>query len=78
MSADAPIDPDIERLTKAATVLMEHFDSVQIFCTRHEGDGTVRISEGAGNYYARFGQVEEWMIREKEVCRKPQRTSEED
>ena len=52
--------------------LGEHFDTVMIFCTRHESgerNGTTRVSMGCGNWYARFGQVSEWITQEREVAR---------
>lgn len=63
---------DTERVAKAAESLGEHFDSVQIFCSRHESgshDGTIRVIKGCGNWFARYGQVREWMIREDEQSR---------
>jgi len=49
-----------------ANQLAEHFESVQIFVTRHIGDvqGTVRINYGSGNAFARYGQVRQWLIQE--------------
>lgn len=46
----------------AIALLVEHFDSVQIFCTRDNGgiDGTTSITKGVGNWFARVGQVREW------------------
>jgi len=43
---------------------MEHFDTVQIFATRHLPDRneTTALDCGDGNYYARFGQVEQWLM----------------
>jgi hypothetical protein len=44
--------------------LMEHFDSVQIFATRFDGedDGNTRsVQAGDGNYYARYGHVVSWL-----------------
>jgi len=48
--------------------LMEHFDSVQIFVTKHN-KLTRYVSAfhvGDGNYYARLGQVREWIMIEDE------------
>jgi hypothetical protein len=45
---------------------------VQIFVTRHEAfqrDGTVNVNHGEGNYFTRYGQVQEWMIRQDERTR---------
>lgn len=55
---------DTERLQQAVTPLMEHFDTVHIFATRHEAgtlDGTLRCSTGRGNWFARMGQIFEWV-----------------
>jgi len=59
-------------LDDALKVLGEHFDSVQIFCSRHEStleDGTVLACKGIGNWYARYGQVQEWIVKQDEVTR---------
>lgn len=59
-------DEDMNRLKKAAAELGEHFDSVQIFATRHEPaltTGTIAAHHGVGSYYARYGQVREWVLR---------------
>jgi hypothetical protein len=64
-------DQDIDRVRAAARGLIEHFDTVQIFCTRHEGPetGTTRVTFGLGNWFARFGQAVEWTEKEREVSR---------
>jgi hypothetical protein len=51
--------------------LAEHFDTVQVFCTRHESDdvGTYVHSKGSGNWCARFGQVKEWYVKQEEDAR---------
>ena len=57
---------------KAARALSEHFDTVQILCTRHasgDEDGTVNISIGIGNWFARYGQVKEWCLKADERTR---------
>ena len=55
-------DADIELLENHITQLMEHFDTVHIFVTRHEGNNchTVRVDKGAGNWYAKYGQIKLW------------------
>ena len=52
-----------------AAMLMEHFDCVQIFASKHKGEtvGTITFNHGAGNYFARFGQVEKWVDEERNV-----------
>lgn len=75
-----------ELITKHAAALGRHFDTVQIFCTRHDPDchpssATQHFSAGTGNYYARFGHMKEWVISEEEriKCRvRDQMMSEED
>lgn len=62
-------DQDMKRLEEACQVLSEHFDSVQIFVTRCEmgvEDGTVNANFGTGNWFARFGQVQNWMLKAQE------------
>ena len=56
-------DADLVLVRKACESLVEHFDSVQIFVTRHEpsSGGTIRSSQGLGDWYARFGHVYCWV-----------------
>lgn len=44
-----------------------YVDSIQVFATKHEGDntGTTEFSWGAGNYWARMGQIANWVSIEK-------------
>lgn len=65
-------EADIERAKSACLQLGEHFDTVQIFCTRHEqGEecGTVNVAYGVGNWFARRGQVGEWILKEEQSTR---------
>ena len=65
-------EQDIQRLVEHSDQLAEHFDTVQIFCTRHEAgkeDGTVAVNQGAGNWFARVGQVKEWIVKKDEEAR---------
>lgn len=42
--------------------LRRHFDHVQVFANREDpGQETVGYSAGAGNWYARLGQVQVWL-----------------
>jgi uncharacterized protein YehS (DUF1456 family) len=59
-------DPDATLLQKHAAALSEHFDSVQIFVTRLEANATRCFVHGEGNWYARYGQVIDWIKREDE------------
>ncbi len=58
---------DHAMLKRHVAQLAEHFETVQIFATRHsaEHDGTVGAQWGEGNWYARYGQVKEWVVREE-------------
>jgi hypothetical protein len=70
---------DIEMLRKAAEALGDHFDTCQIFCTRHmpaELDGTRTVNYGTGNWFARYGQVKHWIIEHEEVARENARDQE--
>jgi hypothetical protein len=59
-------DEDLRILRNAAARLMEHFDTVHIFATRHIGsdEGTIAAQHGEGNWYARRGQVGEWLVKQ--------------
>lgn len=52
----------LERHTKQ---LMEHFETIQIFATRHKpGDAegsTMTADYGNGNWFARYGQIALWI-----------------
>jgi hypothetical protein len=64
--------PDLILLRKACSTLIEHFDTVQIFVTRHEpteNHGTVNIHIGRGNWFARYGHIKEWILLEEETAR---------
>lgn len=65
-------DPDLTRVTQHVDALADHFDTVQIFVSRHEAgakDGTVNVALGAGNWFARYGQTKEWIVRREEDSR---------
>lgn len=57
-------NPDLEIVKRHCQQLGEHFDSVQIFVTRHmpaELSGTRNINYGSGNWFTRYGQVQMWL-----------------
>ena len=65
-------NPEFEAVLSVARQLGEHFDSVQIFVTRHEPgerDGTVTACAGIGNWYSRYGQIKEWVIKQDQHAR---------
>jgi len=69
---DNPSEHGMEHLDRAIEMLGEHFDSVQIFATRHESGeqgGTLKFSRGCGNFFARYGQIHEWIIKQDESAR---------
>ena len=67
----------MKRVEDAMNTLIEHFDSVHIFATRNEPteNGTVQVSMGLGNWFARYGQIKHWVIAEEEVSREKVRQS---
>lgn len=73
MSDQRPQDEiDLERVRKCCESLAEHFDSVQILCTRNTGEkdgNTVNVSMGRGNWFARYGQIREWLTKQEEGAR---------
>ena len=71
---------DMAIVAKAIDGLAEHFDTVQVFCSRHDASGkegeTMNLNMGRGNWYARYGHVKWWMIRNDENCRIEERKAE--
>lgn len=60
-------DEQLKRVQTAVDLLGEHFDTVQVFVTRHEpaeAGGTETVNLGCGNWYARYGQVVEWIVKQ--------------
>ena len=56
---------DFEMVKAAVDKLGEHFDTVHIFTTRHEptDGGTFNITYGVGNWFARYGQAREFVVK---------------
>lgn len=72
------IAADNARLERACEALGEHFDSVQIFVTRHEPgalNGTIHANWGCGNFFTRYGVVRQWLIKEDERTREGVRSN---
>jgi len=68
-------DDDLNRLEEACNTLAEFFDTVQIFATRLELEGedrgcTTNASWGTGNWFARKGQVDAWVLKQNEISRR--------
>jgi hypothetical protein len=62
-------EADVALVMAAINSLSEHFDSVQIFITRHEDQKTTNINAGVGNPFTRQGQIREWLIKVDEQAR---------
>lgn len=70
-------DAELKRLIEHhAAMLAEHFDSVQIIASVHEQGKTRRINSGNGNYFARLGSVQEWLVAQDEQSREEIRPNE--
>jgi hypothetical protein len=67
------IIPESEQQIVDETVskLLEHFDSVRVFTTRHDGNSeeTACYNSGGGNFYAQLGQVREWIVRQDQYVK---------
>lgn len=57
------INPLDEVVQLHVAQLMEHFDSVRVICTAHDGGLTSMHTHGGGNIYAQEGSVKDWIIR---------------
>ena len=67
---------DVDLVQKHVNQLIEMFDSVQVFCVRHDpanADGTIAVQIGAGNWFSRCGQVREWLVMQDEHSRSKMR-----
>ena len=53
-------------LKNTVSQLGEHFDSVQIVCSKKIADNTIRFQASSGNLYACEGSVREW-LRSKDI-----------
>lgn len=63
LNSGAGKPPDPALIAEAIAKLVAHFDSVQIFASRHrKGDNkTEHVTGGYGNWYSRYGQIAEWL-----------------
>jgi hypothetical protein len=74
-------EPEIKSMNVMLDALREHWDNVQVFCSRIDPDpkkeddagSTQRLIMGRGNYYARIGQVKEWVTTEDQKTREEAR-----
>lgn len=56
---------------EAVNRLSEHFDTVRIFVTSHNGstDTTHCFTSWRGNFYAQQAQIHEWLTRQDQAAR---------
>lgn len=56
-------DAQQKLVDECSAKLLEHFDSVRIFVSKHDGGetNTASYEAGGGNFYAQLGQVAEWL-----------------
>lgn len=67
---DAEIrERDLVIIRDAMRKLSVHFDTVHIFCSKCGGGCTEGSNLGSGNWFARFGQVSEWVEKERHRSR---------
>jgi len=68
---EAEQERDGRILDRVRAGLAEHFDTVVIMVTRYRQDGvTVAADRASGNWYARMGQVREWLLKTDEQSRR--------
>lgn len=73
-AADEELPPEEMRaadgiIRQALNRLAEHVDSVTILVTKrreHGHNGTWRMVNGRGNFYARYGHAREWVLQTEE------------
>jgi hypothetical protein len=58
-------DEDLRLVNAHVAQLSEFFDTVQIFCTRHQNTGTINVNCGSGNWYTRYGHIKCWIRNEE-------------
>lgn len=60
-------EEDLSAVKEACRSLLGRFDNVQIFASRHVEDegGAANVNFGMGNFFARYGQVKLWCVREE-------------
>jgi hypothetical protein len=60
-------DATVKLVDDHCSHLMEHFDTVQIFVSHKEGNNTMTLARGAGNWYARYGQVKIFCVKQEAI-----------
>jgi hypothetical protein len=54
-------DPELSRLDRCLAQLSDHYDSIEIITTRHNGEATISVHRGTGNWFSRYGAITEWI-----------------
>lgn len=68
-----------KELKKTASQLKSFgFDSVRIITTIDNGAETISMHHGIGNFYAQYGAVKEWVIRQEEYTKQNARQEDDD
>ena len=62
-------DPKLKEPERHVSQLGEHYDSVRIVATAHHDGDPYSHSFGAGNYYALYGAIIEWLQNRDEASR---------
>ena len=58
------------RVQAVADQLGKDFDAVQVLASKVDADGnTITIAVGTGNWYARYGQIRDWLVTHEEHTR---------
>lgn len=70
-----PSEPEVEQLEKVLGSLGEQWENIQVFLNRTDpnGHGTQKLIMGRGNFYARKGQVRDWLDGDDESTREESR-----
>jgi len=69
-------DDMLERIVQQ---LGEHYENVRIFANTSTSDGKIiRATQGAGNFFAQYGQIREWLIHMDEYAKQEARGNNDD
>ncbi len=68
---DEKYQEESELIQSLIESISDRFDTIQVFTTSHNPDTgeTTHIAMGTGNFYARIGQIDEWVRMQKEIVR---------
>jgi hypothetical protein len=63
---EEPMDEMDRLMEQMIDRLIEHCDAVTVFVQKRNGPDTEGKTMGRGNYWARVGQIKDWLLREEE------------